>query len=149
MPTDWQPHVTVATLVQREDRWLFVEERVNGDTVINQPAGHWECGETLVEAARRETREESAWDVEITALLGVYEHQPPGLPYPFVRFAYLAEPRLHHPDQALEDGISRVLWLSREELCSAPSPHRSPMVLRCVDDALRGCRFPLDIVAHL
>ncbi|HZU75431.1 MAG TPA: NUDIX hydrolase [Dehalococcoidia bacterium] len=145
------PHVTVATVVERDGRYLVVEERVDafGPTVINQPAGHWDEGETLFAAAVRETLEETAWDVELEALLGVYEYQPPALDYGFLRFAFAARALRHRPQHALDRGIERALWLTREELDACRARHRSPMVLRCVDDHRAGRRLPLDAIAHL
>jgi len=143
-------HVVVATIVQHEGRFLFVEETVGARrSVLNQPAGHWEAGESLLEGAIRETLEETAWDVRPTALLGVYEHKPADLDYGFLRFAFLAEPLLHYPQRALDAGIERALWLTREELAAESARHRSPMVLRCVDDAIKGTRYPLSLIAHL
>jgi ADP-ribose pyrophosphatase YjhB (NUDIX family) len=143
-------HIVVATIVQRDGRFLFVEETIAGRrSVINQPAGHWEAGETLIEGAIRETLEETAWDVRPTALLGVYEHQPADLDYGFLRFAFLAEAMRHHPLRALDTGIERAVWLTRDELATESARHRSPMVLRCVDDARAGVRYPLSLIAHL
>jgi 8-oxo-dGTP pyrophosphatase MutT (NUDIX family) len=142
-------HVTVATVVVRDGRFLFVEESIGARTVLNQPAGHWEAGETLIEAAVRETLEETAWDVEPTALLGTYTYEPDDLAYSFLRFAFLAEPRRHHAQRALDPGIVRALWLTPDELRDAAARHRSPMVQRCVDDALAGRRYPLALVASL
>lgn len=142
-------HVTVATVVARDGRFLFVEETVGGRTVLNQPAGHWEAGETLVDAAVRETLEETAWEVGLTALLGTYSYEPPDLPYGFLRFAFLAEPLRHQPGRALDAGIARALWLTPAELRREAARHRSPMVQRCVDDALAGQSHPLAAVAHL
>lgn len=142
-------HVTVATVILRDGRFLFVEENVGASAVLNQPAGHWETGETLIEAARRETLEETGWDVEIGSLLGVYEYQPPDLPYAFLRFAFRAELIRHHPQRALDAGIVRALWLTPEELRCEPARHRSPMVLRCVEDFLAGKEFPLPLISHL
>lgn len=142
-------HVTVATIVVRDGRFLFVEETVGPRIVLNQPAGHWEAGETLVEAAVRETLEETAWEVEPTALLGAYSYQPDDLAYGFLRFAFLAEPRRHYAGRALDPGIVRALWLTPAELRREAARHRSPMVQRCVDDALAGRRYPLTLAAHL
>lgn len=142
-------HVTVATVVARDGRFLLVEEIVGSRTVLNQPAGHWEAGETLVEAAVRETLEETAWDVEVTALLGTYTYQPPDLAHGFLRFAFLAEPRQHHAGRALDAGIQRAVWLTPAELRADPTRHRSPMVQRCVEDALAGQRYPLTLAASL
>ncbi|HUR41617.1 MAG TPA: NUDIX hydrolase [Verrucomicrobiae bacterium] len=141
-------HVTVATVVANDGRFLFVEEIVGSRTVLNQPAGHWEDGESLVEAAVRETLEETGWDVEPTALVGTYQHQPADLPYGFLRFAFYAEPRRHHPERALDTGIERAVWLTPGELHLEAARHRSPMVWRCVEDALAGRRYPLSLVAR-
>lgn len=145
----WPPHLVVATVVEREGRYLFVEERINGRLVLNQPAGHWEPGESLFEAARRETLEESAWQVELTGFLGIYQHEPAGLGYGFMRFAFLAQARQHEPQRTLDAGIERAVWLDRDELVGAAGRHRSPMVLRCVDDAIAGQRYPLELIHSL
>lgn len=146
----WQGHVTVACIVEREGRFLLVEERDGGGgLVLNQPAGHWDEGETLLQAAARETLEESAWEVELTALVGLYDYKPAHLDHGFLRVAFAARPLRHHPQRKLDSGIERAIWLSREELAACPRHHRSPMVLRGVDDYLAGRRLPLDLIAHL
>lgn len=142
-------HVTVAAVVEHEGRYLLVEEHAGDRTVINQPAGHWEAGETLQQAMVRETLEETGWDVEPIALLGVYEYQPPDLAHGFLRFAYIARPLRHRPDLPLDDGIVRALWMDAAELRAAGARHRSPMVLRCVEDALAGRRLPANAITHL
>lgn len=142
-------HITVACVVERDGRFLCVEEQVNEALVLNQPSGHWEAGETLIEGAVREALEETGWDVRPTALLGVYEYEPEGLGYGFLRFAFLAEPLRHHPERPLDDGIARAVWLTPEELRAISARHRSPMVMRGVDDAVAGQRFPLALLAHL
>lgn len=142
-------HVTVAAVVQRDGKFLFVEETVGQQSVLNQPAGHWEAGETLLEAVVRETLEETGWDVEPTSLLGVYEFEPPELGYGFLRFAFIAKPVRHHATRKLDDGIVRTLWLTPDELRRESSRHRSPMVLRCVEDCLTGQSFPLSLLLHL
>jgi 8-oxo-dGTP pyrophosphatase MutT (NUDIX family) len=142
-------HVTVAAVIARDGRFLFVEETIGSRTVLNQPAGHWEAGETLVDAMVRETLEETAWDVEPSALLGTYEYQPDDLPYGFLRFAFLATPKRHHAQRALDPGIVRAVWLTPDELRAQHARHRSPMVLRCVEDALAGRSLPLSSLTHL
>ena len=146
---NWMPHVVVACVVERDGLYLLVEERIDGALLLNQPAGHWEQHETLIEAARRETIEETRWEVEPTHLLGLYHVDPPGLGYGFLRVAFAAEPRREHPQRALDHGIERALWMSRDEIAASQARHRSPMVLRCVDDYLAGRRYPLDLIAHL
>ncbi|GAC1624879.1 MAG: NUDIX hydrolase [Nevskia sp.] len=142
-------HVTVACVVERDGRFLLVEETINGGLVLNQPSGHWEPGETLIEGAIREALEETAWDVRPTALLGVYEYRPPELAYGFLRFAFIAEALHHHPGRPLDAGIARAVWLTPAELRAQSARHRSPMVLRGVEDYLAGRRFPLDLLARL
>ena len=145
----WDSHITVACLIEREGRFLLVEERAGEDLVLNQPAGHWDEGETLYAAALRETLEESAWEVELTALLGLYAYKPAQLDHGFLRVAFAAKALRHHPQQPLDSGIERALWMSRDELAACAERHRSPMVLRGVDDYLAGKRYPLDLVNHL
>jgi len=145
----WIPHVVVACIVEREGRFLIVEERINGELKLNQPAGHWEQGETLVEGAIREALEETAWEVRPTALLGLYHHDPVDLDYGFLRIAFAADALRHRPDCTLDTGIERAVWMSRDEIVASAPLHRSPMVLRCVDDYLSGRRYPLDLLVHL
>ncbi len=145
----WMPHVTVATVVERNGRFLFVEEDVGGDLVINQPAGHWERGETLMQGAVRETLEETGWTVEITGLVGIYEYQPPELDYAFLRFAFSAKPISHDSDRPLDTGIRRWFWMDHQELKQEIFRHRSPMVLRCVEDYWTSKRHPLALLNHL
>ena len=142
-----RPRVTVAAIVQRDGRFLFVEERDNqGRLVINQPAGHLEVGETLIDAVIREAAEETAWRVEPTALVGVYVWGKPDQSVTYLRVALAAQPILEVQGQALDEGIERVLWLNREELMARESQHRSPLVLRCVDDYLEGAHHSLDVL---
>ncbi|MDM4772247.1 NUDIX hydrolase [Solimonas sp. SE-A11] len=145
----WTPHVVVACVVERDGRFLLVEERIAGEMRMNQPAGHWEQGETLVQGAIRETLEESAWDVEPTHVLGLYHHDPVDLGYGFLRIAFIAKALRERPNHQLDEGIERAVWLTRDEIAASVALHRSPMVLRCVDDYLAGQRFPLSMLAHL
>jgi len=142
-------HITVACVVQRSGEFLFVEESVGGRLVLNQPSGHWEDGETLIDGAIREALEETGWDVRPTALLGIYEYEPPDLGYGFLRFAFLADALRHHPERTLDDGIAGAVWLTPDQLRAAADRHRSPMVQRAVDDALAGRALPLSAIAHL
>jgi 8-oxo-dGTP pyrophosphatase MutT (NUDIX family) len=150
----WQPDVTVATVVVRDGRFLMVEEDVRGALVLNQPAGHLEPDETLVEAARRETLEETGWEVEPTAFIGAYQWKAPvgdngsgGRHY--LRIAFAAELGRHHPQRPLDEGIQRALWLTPDELMAEQARHRSPLVWRTVADFLAGRRFPLNALNHL
>ncbi len=149
MSTAERPHVTVATVVRRDDgRFLMVEERVEGEAVLNQPAGHWESGESLVDAAVRETLEETAWQVRIDALLGIYTYHPVGLEYAFLRFAFAATP-LCDTGAVLDPAIEAAHWMDLDELRRSQARHRSPMVLRSVEDYLAGARIPMDRLLEL
>lgn len=144
----FRPDVTVAVVVPRDGRLLLVEERVRGRLVLNQPAGHLEAGESLPDAARRETREETGWDVQLTALVGLYRWAAPD-GSEFVRVAFAAEPLRHHADQPLDAGIERALWLAPSELRAAADRCRSPLVLAVAEDWLAGARLPLSAVRSL
>jgi 8-oxo-dGTP pyrophosphatase MutT (NUDIX family) len=141
--------VTVAAIVQREGRFLLVEEETDEGVRINQPAGHLEPGEPLASGAVRETLEETAWHFTPGWLLGVYRWQHPRSGITYVRFAFGGEVSRHEPDRRLDEGILRALWLTPAELRAQSQRHRSPLVLRCVEDCLAGRRFPLDLIADL
>lgn len=145
----WHPDITVASIVIHEGRLLLVEETAKGQLVLNQPAGHLEPGEDLHAAARRETLEETAWDIELTGFLGAYQWRAPETGRYYLRMAFLGNPVRHHPERALDTGIVRALWLTPEELLAERDRHRSPLVWRVVEDALAGRRLPLDSVCHL
>ncbi len=144
---NWEPHVTVAVVVERDGRFLLVEE-INDRAmlVLNQPAGHVEQGETLEQAAVREALEETGWQVRLTAFLGLYVYTPPHKPeLTYYRACYLADAVTHFPERTLDVGIQQALWLTLDEIASAERL-RSPLVLKCVQDAVAGQRFPLNLV---
>jgi len=152
----WQPDVTVATVVVRDGQLLMVEEMAGGRAVLNQPAGHLEPDESLHDAALRETREETGWEVRLTGFLGAYQWRAPNGGQPgggdgrhFLRFAFLAEPVSFDPLRPLDDGILRALWLAPDALRAEQARHRSPLVWQVVEDMLAGRRYPLDAVSHL
>jgi 8-oxo-dGTP pyrophosphatase MutT (NUDIX family) len=144
----WQPDVTVATVVVRDGRLLMVEELVKGEKVINQPAGHLEPDESLLQAALRETLEETGWEVSLSAFIGAYQWKSATDGRHFLRMAFAAEPLRHHPAQALDEGILQALWLSPGELQAQSARHRSPLVWQVVEDYLAGRRFPLQALTH-
>lgn len=153
-PRFWQPDVTVASVVVDGGRVLVVEERVAGRLVLNQPAGHLEPDEPLVDAAVRETLEETGWDVRPTALIGAYQWKAPsvsggGAERQYMRFAFLAEPLAFDPAHPLDEGIVRAVWMTPGELLAQADRHRSPLVARVVLDALAGQRYPLHLVRSL
>jgi ADP-ribose pyrophosphatase YjhB (NUDIX family) len=145
----WRPHVTVATVVPRDGRFLLVEEDVRGRIVLNQPAGHLDPDESLQHAAVRETLEETGWDIELDCLLCVQQWRNEDSGRQFVRFTFAGVPIHHDPDRALDEGIVRALWLSRDEIAAESARLRSPMVLASVDDWLAGHRLPLDAIRWL
>jgi len=145
----WQPDVTVATIVVREGALLVVEEDVSGRRVLNQPAGHLEPDESILDAAVRETLEESGWDVAPTALVGLYQWKSPLDGRHFLRVALAADPLRHHPGRALDAGILHALWMTPSELSAAADRHRSPLVWRAVSDYLAGSRHPLSLLSQI
>jgi 8-oxo-dGTP pyrophosphatase MutT (NUDIX family) len=144
-----RPAVTVATVVERDGAFLFVEEMTRSGLRLNQPAGHLEAAETLADAAVRETLEETRYRVAPGAIVGIYRWQAHDTGATFVRFAFAAEIVGHEPDRALDDGIVRALWLTYDELVAKRAMHRSPLVLRCVDDWRAGRRLPLATVTEV
>jgi 8-oxo-dGTP pyrophosphatase MutT (NUDIX family) len=135
------PELTVAAIVADGGRFLVVEELVKGRTVINQPAGHVEPGETLLEAVVRETREETARPFTVEAVVGIYWYQPPAGGNPYLRVAFAGQCGPEVPGQPLDDGILRATWFTREELVARGEALRSPMVLQGIDDFLAGRRL--------
>ena len=145
----WKPDVTVAAVVQRDGQFLFVEERASGRVVLNQPAGHLEKDETFPAAVARETLEETGWTFVPEAIVGLYVWQPEHMTRTFLRVAFAGRLGGHDPSRPLDHGILRTRWLDRDQLLMQQSRHRSPLVLRCVDDYLAGRRYPLDLIGHL
>ncbi|WP_299198843.1 NUDIX hydrolase [uncultured Amphritea sp.] len=146
----WTPHVTVATIIEQDDRFLCVEEQSLslGQLVINQPAGHVEADETFVEAAIRETLEETGWTVTPTELVGIYVYTAPANGVTYHRYCFVAQAESYDPELPLDTGIERAVWLSRDELDEQKERLRSPMVTRCIDDYLAGIRFPLSVIVE-
>ncbi len=143
-PARFLPHVTVATVVPREGTFLFVEEKSAHGLVLNQPAGHLEADESLIEAALRETLEETGWTVRMSSFLGIYQWTAPD-GFHFVRVAFAAEPVSHDPSRKLDEGIVRALWLSPDQFQAQAQRHRSPMVAALINDYLGGARYPLEL----
>lgn len=145
----WQPDVTVATIVTRDGRLLCVEEMADGRPVLNQPAGHLEPNESLLEAALRETFEETGWHVRLTHFIGAYQWRVPGSDRHYLRMAFAAEPLQEVAGARLDDGILRALWLTPTELQAEVARHRSPLVWQVVADWLGGSRYPLALARQL
>ena len=144
-----RPVVTVAAVVERDGRFLVVEEETRVGVRLNQPAGHLEAGESLPAAAARETLEETGWRVEPVALVGIYRWQAPESDATFIRFTFASEARAQEPARPLDAGIVRALWLTYDELAARRAVHRSPLVQRCVDDYRAGARWPLELVKDI
>jgi 8-oxo-dGTP pyrophosphatase MutT (NUDIX family) len=144
-----RPDLTVAAVVEREGRFLLVEERVGNRMVFNQPAGHVERGEDLLDAVIRETLEETAWHFVPDSLVGIYLWDQPEKQRSFLRFTFCGHVRAHEAHRPLDRGIERALWLTRAEIVKRTARLRSPMVLRCIDDYLANQRYPLDVVRHV
>ena len=140
----WRPSATVAAVVEREGRFLFVEESIDGRLVLNQPAGHLDPGESLIAACRREVLEETAHRFEPTALIGIYRWIYAPKNVTFLRFCFRG--RIEGVERRpIDKKIVGVHWLTRDELAARRSDHRSPLVQRCVDDFLAGREFPLEV----
>jgi ADP-ribose pyrophosphatase YjhB (NUDIX family) len=145
----WKPNVVVAAIVEHDGKFLLVEEKAEGRFVLNQPAGHLDEGESLVDAVVRETLEETAWHFLPEALLGVYRWPHPTKSMTYLRFAFIGRVLRHEPGRSLDHGIARALWLTPEEIRTERARHRSPQVERCLDDYLAGQRYPLDLLKDL
>ncbi|EQM77788.1 NUDIX hydrolase [Stutzerimonas stutzeri] len=142
----WHPHITVATIVEANGRFLMVEESKGGRLVLNQPAGHLEPNETLRQAALRETLEETGWTVELNGVVGIYLYTAPSNGVTYQRVCFAATPLTHDPQRTLDEGITSALWMTRDELAAQPERWRSELILRCIDDYLAGQPYDLAVV---
>jgi len=144
----WKPNVTVAAVIEQDGKFLLVEEHTSQGLKFNQPAGHLEANESLLQAVVREAREESAYDFEPQYLVGIYRWHTDASDTTYLRFAYSGRILAHHAGQALDAGIVGTVWMSAEEIRATAPRHRSPLILRCVEDYLAGKRYPLELVTH-
>jgi len=141
------PHITVATIVERDGEFLMVKEKSNGSIVYNQPAGHLEENETLITAAERETLEETAWRVKVRALLGVYQYTSSHNGVYYVRHCFIADGIEAVDNRELDRDIVEAQWLSLDYLKTCTNQMRSPLVLKVIEDYLRGQQFPLSVIS--
>lgn len=145
---NWQPHLTVATVVEKDGKFLMVEEVSSNKLVINQPAGHIECNESIVSAAIRETLEETGYKVKPTHLLGLERWHKPHSQHTFFRYTLAASVVKHHRQLPLDSGIVRCLWLSYPEIIRHKIRLRSPMVESAIRSYLNNNLYPLSILAE-
>lgn len=143
----WTPHSTVATVIEDNGRFLLVEETDAGRTVFNQPAGHLDEGETLFEAAVRETLEETGWHVTLTDYLGTYVYRAPN-DVTYIRHCFIGKAIRHDPALPLDDGIIAAHWLSADDILAPSFAARSPLVTKALEDYLAGTRLPLSSISH-
>ena len=152
----WKPNVTVAAVIERDGRYLLVEEETAEGIRFNQPAGHLEDGESLAAACTREVLEETRYRFRPTALVGVYQWPRPqgeGTQRPhdritYLRFCFAGEIEGEDEGRPLDDGIIAPRWLSLDEAKACADRHRSPLIVRCIEDHAAGRRFPLDLIRH-
>lgn len=143
----FNPHVTVATIIERDGRFLMVEEYSSGGrAVINQPAGHLEADETLIEAAVRETLEETRWNVEITGLLNMNLYLSPNNGVTYHRTTFIGTAISEDLNAALDDGIIQALWLTPAEIEARHEQHRSPIVSKAIQQYLNDPHYPLAMI---
>ena len=145
----WKPHATVAAIIEHNNKFLMVEELIQGEAVYNQPAGHLEPGESLIDAVIRETQEETAWQFIPEAVTGVYLWKHPDNGETFLRVAVCGSCKNHNAQQPLDTGVIQAVWLSRHELLSEPDKLRTPMVINCIDDYIAGKRYPLGMLVNV
>jgi len=143
------PIISVATVVERDGAFLFVEETVKSRLVINQPAGRLEAGESLVNAAVREALEETGWEIEPLGLVGIYRWTSKREGKAYVRACFHGRALRHDTQRPLDTGIVRALWLDHATLLQRVQDLRSPLVLLCVNDYLAGRRFPLELLVDI
>jgi 8-oxo-dGTP pyrophosphatase MutT (NUDIX family) len=149
MTAIWTPHLTVAAIIEREGRFLLVEENSDGRIVLNQPAGHVEEEESLTEAVIRETLEESGRRFIPEAIVGIYRWHSPLNGITYLRVAYSGHCSDRDRDISLDSDIITTHWFSYAELEERIASLRSPLVMRCIDDYLSGKRLPLNLIDEL
>lgn len=145
MPMIWTPRTTVAAVIERDQQFLMVEEMIGSELKINQPAGHLEDGESLIEAIIRETLEETAWEFIPESLVGIYRWRHQQTENTYIRFCFCGRLGEKH-DRPLDSDIHQAVWLDTEAIAQRQSQFRSPLVHQCLQDYLAGKRYPLDLL---
>ena len=144
----WKPHVTVAAVIERDGKFLLVEEETDSGIRYNQPAGHLECREALTDAVSREVLEETAYRFVPKYLVGVYNWRNEAKDLTYLRFTFGGDIVGHDVGRPLDEGIIAAHWLTLDEIQARQASHRSPMLMRCIDDWLSGRRYPLDLLVQ-
>ncbi|MCX7068756.1 MAG: NUDIX hydrolase [Methylococcales bacterium] len=142
----WKPHVTVAAIIERDQRFLFVEEHTPSGLQFNQPAGHLEPNEDFITAVKREVYEETAWQFEPDYLVAIQLWRKNPDSSTFLRLCFAGQCHSHETDKVLDDGIVATHWLSRDEIAAESHRLRSPLVLLSVDEYLSGQHYPLSLL---
>ncbi|MCP3866924.1 MAG: NUDIX hydrolase [Gammaproteobacteria bacterium] len=146
----WTAHVTVAAIAEVDGRFLMVEEQTEDDgIVLNQPAGHLEPGESLLDAVTRETLEETARAFTPRGIVGIYQWRVPPEGKTFLRCCFHGDCGEQRTNQPLDTDILRALWMTPEELAAQKMRLRSPLVMQCLDDYLLGITHPLELIRYL
>ena len=145
----WKPNVTVAGIAEQDGRFLLIEEHTSDGMRLNQPAGHLEDGETLLQAVEREVLEETTCRFTPQALVGVYQWRESEGGRTFMRFSFAGSVAAPDTGLSLDHGIERTVWMTRDEIAAAAERYRSPWVLISIDDFLAGRRMPLDLIRTL
>ena len=144
----WKPNTTVAAIIEEDDRFLLVEEKIDGKLVFNQPAGHLEKGETLIEAIKREVLEETTFEFIPESLTGIYLYpNPSNKDITYLRFCFFGICMKKQNKRKLDNGIVQTVWMSKQEI-EQQDRIRSPMVLNCINDYLKGNSYPLTLLNY-
>ena len=141
-------HLTVATIVYKDNQFLMVRETEHGRSVINQPAGHVEPGEDIVHAAIRETLEETGWHIELSHFVGFYHYKSVANGVTYYRLVFVANPVSLDTQYPIDADIDEVLWMSADDIRNNQNELRSELVVQCIDDFLQGKVYPLDIIRN-
>ncbi len=142
----WKPHVTVAAVIESEQRFLLVEEQVSSGIAFNQPAGHLDEAETLIDAVKREVMEETAWKFEPEQIISIQLWRKDSQADSFLRVCFSGKAHSHNPTQSLDKGIIQIHWLTRDEVAAKTALLRSPLVLESIDDYIKGDFYPLSLL---
>jgi 8-oxo-dGTP pyrophosphatase MutT (NUDIX family) len=150
MDSRWKPNVTVAAIIEKEGRYMLIEEHTQEGLRLNNPAGHLDPGESPAEGCAREALEETAHPFSPTALVGIYlsrfQRPATGEDITYVRMAFCGELGAWQMDRQLDAGIERTVWMTPDEIRASAHRHRSPLVLQCIEDHLAGQRYPLGVI---